>query len=143
MVGDRCNYYTKAIGLTLDDILRDRIQRNTSLNHQSYLVKISIALTMLIFVGGSINGAFSILTFQNKDVRKVGCGVYLLTSSITSLLTICMFTIKFWFVVLIQMASHANFTVLRGGCIFIEPLLKIISVFGWLVERMYRHRTSS
>jgi hypothetical protein len=35
------------------------------------------------------------LTFHNADSQKVGCGMYLLASSITSLVRMSMFTVKF------------------------------------------------
>ncbi|CAF1193465.1 unnamed protein product [Adineta steineri] len=125
IVGDRCNSYTKGIGLTLDDILRNEIRRNTTINNQSFLIKISIALTIIIFVGGLINSILSLITFQNLELRKVGCGIYLLSSSITSLLTISMLTIKFWFVILTQINLSVNKSILQIGCISIESLLKV------------------
>jgi hypothetical protein len=132
-VGGLCQFYSKSIGITLDDLLRDEIRSNTTMNNQSSLVKMSAALTMIIFVGGLINSILSLLTFQNKELRKVGCGMYLLASSITSLLTICMFTVKFWFVVLTQMNISTSLSVLRGGCVSIEPILKLfVYVDSWL-----------
>jgi len=74
-----------------------------SFRKQSALIQTAAGLSMIMFVIGFINGIFSLITFRNKELRKVGCGIYLLASSITSLLTITMFTIKFWFVVLIQL----------------------------------------
>jgi hypothetical protein len=96
-----------------------------TLNDQPFSVKMSAALTMIMFVAGLINSIFSLLTFQNATLRKVGCGMYLLASSTTSLLTICMFTVKFWFVVLTQMDTFINLSVIQGGCKSIEPLLKL------------------
>jgi hypothetical protein len=93
----------------------------------------SAALTMIMFVAGLINGVFAFLTFQNKDLRKIGCGMYLLASSITSLLTISMFTVKFWFVVLTQMNTSVPLSVRQGGCVSIEPILKLfIYLDAWL-----------
>jgi hypothetical protein len=112
--------------LTLDDILRDEIRPDMTLNSQSFSVKMSAALTIIMFVAGLINSFLSFLTFLREDLRKVGCGMYLLTLSITSLLTICMFTVKFWFVVLTQMnVASVSLSVLRGGCVSIEPVLKL------------------
>jgi hypothetical protein len=55
--------------------------------------------------------------------------MYLFASSITSLLTISMFTVKYWFVVLTQINSFIP----RGGCIIIEPLLKLfVYLDAWL-----------
>jgi hypothetical protein len=124
--GDRCQFYAKGIGLTLDDILRYQIRPNATLADQSLSIKVSAALTMIMFAAGLINSVLSLMTFQSRDSRKVGCGMYLLASSITSLLTVTMFTIKFWFVILTQMNVYVSHSVLRGGCISIEPLLKLM-----------------
>ncbi|CAF3857718.1 unnamed protein product, partial [Adineta steineri] len=133
VIGDQCNFYIKGIGLTLDDILRDELQPNTVLNNQSFSIKFSAALTIIMFVAGLINSILSFITFQNKDSQQVGCGIYLLVSSITSLLTITMFIIKFWFVVLNHINVSTNLSVLRGGCASIEPILKLfLYLNGWL-----------
>ncbi|CAF0721336.1 unnamed protein product [Adineta steineri] len=133
VIGGLCNVQTKGIGITLDDILRYEINRNVTLKNQSLLIKMSVGLTITMFLLGLINSILSLLTFQNENLRKVGCGIYLLASSITSLLTISMFTINFWFILLTQMNSSINLSVRRGGCISIEPLLKLFLYFDtWL-----------
>ncbi len=133
VIGDRCNLYVKSIGLTLDDILRDEFRLNTAFINQSFSIQISATLTIIMFVGGLVNSILSFITFKNKDSQQVGCGMYLLASSITSLLTVSMFTIKFWFVVLTQINVSTNLSVLRGGCVSIEPILKLFLYFdGWL-----------
>ncbi|CAF1251685.1 unnamed protein product [Adineta ricciae] len=96
-VGGPCSVRVKSIGLTLDDILRLEVNRNMAMHDQSFLIKISGALTVLMFIAGVLNSACSVLTFQNPKSRTVGCGLYLLASSLTSILTIIMFTIKFCF----------------------------------------------
>jgi hypothetical protein len=86
-----------------------------------------------MFISGSINSVLSLLTFKNKELRKVGCGMYLLASSITSLITISIFTVKFWFVLLTQMNVSTSLSVLRGGCVSIEPVLKLfVYLDSWL-----------
>ncbi|CAF3904384.1 unnamed protein product [Adineta steineri] len=133
VIGDQCNFHIKGIGLTLDDILRNELQPNKVLNNQSFSIKLSAALTIIIFVAGLINSILSFITFQHKDSQQVGCGMYLLTSSITSLLTISMFIIKFWFVVLTHINVSASLSVLRGGCVSIESILKLfLYLDGWL-----------
>ena len=88
---------------------------------------------MIMFVGGVINSALSFLTFQNRETRQVGTGIYLLASSITSFLTICMFTIKFWFFVLTQNNASTSRSVLHGGCLTIEPVLELaLYLDSWL-----------
>jgi len=119
--------------LTINDILRNKIQSNLSFRKQSALIQTAAGLTMIMFVIGFINGIFSLITFRNKELRKVGCGIYLLASSITSLLTITMFTMKFWFVVLIQLHSIVRSSILRTDCAFIGPVLKLcLYLDGWL-----------
>ncbi|CAF1085187.1 unnamed protein product [Adineta steineri] len=133
VIGNQCNFYIKGIGLTLDDILRDELQPNTVLSNQSFSIKLSAGLTIIMFVAGLINSILSFITFHHKDSQKVGCGMYLLTSSITSLLTISMLIIKFWFVVLTYINVSTNLSVLRGGCASIEPILKLfLYLDGWL-----------
>ena len=132
-LGDRCQSYSKSIGLTLDDILRYEIKQNTNLLEHSTLIRWNAILTMIMFLAGLINSVFSFVTFQNKEARQVGAGIYLLTSSITSFLTVCMFTLKFWFFVLTQMNMSTSRFILRGGCIAIEPALKLaLYLDGWL-----------
>ncbi len=93
----------------------------------------SATLTMIMFVGGLINSVLSLSTFLCAELRKTGCGIYLLSSSITSLLTISMLTIKFWFVILTQINVSVNLSVLRGGCVSVEPLLKVfVYLDTWL-----------
>lgn len=147
-IGDQCSLHTRAIGVTLDDIFYNKIRRNISLNKQSFFVKMSATITMIMFTGGLINSILSILTFQNIELRKVGCGVYLLASSITSLLTISLFTIKFWLFFLIEMNLNVNLFVIRFYCTFIESFLKTcLYLDSWLnacvaIERtiaVYKH----
>jgi hypothetical protein len=123
--GTQCQFYAKGFGLTLDDILRYEIHPNVTLSQQRISVKISALITMFMFLLGSINGICSCLTFKRKKSKQVGCGLYLFASSITSIVTISIFTLKFWFLVLSQMNIITNSTILRIGCISIEPLLKV------------------
>ena len=133
VVGDQCSLFTKGIGLTINDILRNKIQSNLSFRKQSALIQTAAGITMIMFVIGFINGIFSLITFRNKELRKVGCGIYLLASSITSLLTITMFTLKFWFVILIQLHSIVRSSILRTDCVFVGPVLKLcLYLDGWL-----------
>ncbi|CAF1084670.1 unnamed protein product [Adineta steineri] len=133
VIGNQCNFYIKGIGLTLDDILRDELQPNIMLNNQSFSIQISAGITIIMFIAGLINSVLSFITFQHKDSQKVGCGMYLLTSSITSLLTISMLIIKFWFVVLTYINVSTSLSVLRGGCASVEPILKLfLYLDGWL-----------
>ncbi|CAF4165851.1 unnamed protein product, partial [Adineta steineri] len=48
--GDRCQFYAKGIGLTLDDLLRYEIRPNSTLNDQSLVVKLSAVSVMILFL---------------------------------------------------------------------------------------------
>ncbi|UJR11418.1 hypothetical protein I4U23_015598 [Adineta vaga] len=131
--GNQCQFYAKGIGLTLDDLFRYEIRSNIRLSNQSEMVKLSMFFTMILFVIGLVNSILSLITFSRRDTRVVGCGIYLLMLSITSLITITVLMMKFWFVLLSQMNLETNRAVLRFGCLSIEPLLKFCSwMNNWL-----------
>jgi hypothetical protein len=131
--GDRCEFYAKGIGLTLDDILRYEIRPNITLRNQPLSIKVSAALTMIMFGLGLINCILSLVVFSNKDCRKVGCGIYLLASSITSFLTLSTLALKYWFLILTQMNITPNRSILRIECVYIESFLKLFLYFdSWL-----------
>ncbi|CAF0903897.1 unnamed protein product [Adineta steineri] len=131
--GDRCQFYAKGIGLTLDDLLRYEIRPNSTLNDQSLVVKLSATFIMIIFLIGLINGFLSYLVFHNRDSRKVGSGIYLRLSSIISILIVTMLIIKFWFVTYTYMNPLINRNILRIGCLVLEPLLRLfLNMSNWL-----------
>ncbi|CAF4773041.1 unnamed protein product, partial [Rotaria sp. Silwood2] len=88
-------------------------------------------------------GSLSIATFQVKRSREVGCGYYLLVSSISSMCMIIVLTIKFWQLVLSQMSIITNRSLLLFNCISIEIILKsCLASSEWLnacvaIERMF------
>ena len=118
--GDQCQFYAKDFGLTLDEILGYEIQRHRPLTEQTLPVKISLLITMLMFLIGTISGICSILTFSHPICQDTGCGMYLLSSSITSFFTVIVFTLKFIFLLLGQR------WILVLNCFFVEPSLKIL-----------------
>lgn len=100
---------------------------------QTVAVKVSIVLTTLTLVTGRINNILSITTFQLKNLCDVGCGLYLLTLSVISLISTILFSFKFWLLVLIQMASITNRTAILINCISIEFILRSLLTTGdWL-----------
>ena len=109
------------------------MKQNTTLIKHSSVVKASAALTMTLFVAGLINSILSFLTFHNSDARRVGSGMYLLASSITSLFTMCMCSLKFWFFVFTHTDEATGCSILRIGCVVIEPALKLaLYLDAWL-----------
>jgi len=73
---------------------------------------------------GLINGICSLMTFMNKEPRKVGCGYHLLGSSITTLVTTIIFSIKFWILLAAQMTYMNNRSFLYFQCRSIDFILR-------------------
>ncbi|CAF0799616.1 unnamed protein product [Adineta steineri] len=131
--GNRCQFYAKGIGLTLDDLLRYEIRPNSTLNDQSLVVKLSATVIMIIFIIGTLNGLLSYLVFHDRDSRKVGSGIYLRLSSIISILVVTMLIIKFWFVIYTHINPSIDRNIHRIGCILLEPMLRFfLHMSNWL-----------
>ncbi|CAF2727459.1 unnamed protein product [Rotaria sp. Silwood2] len=131
--GDRCQFYAKGIGLTLDDMLRYVIRPNLALNEQSIVIKLSAAFTMIILVAGLLNSLLSYLVFHHKNSRQVGSGMYLHLSAVVSGLVASLLTMKFWFVVFTHIDQSTNRGILHGGCVFLEIVLKFfLHMSNWL-----------
>ncbi|CAF4429427.1 unnamed protein product, partial [Adineta steineri] len=95
---------------------------------------------MLIF--SIINGLLSTLTFKSESLLKVGCGLYLLANSVISILTITIFTIKYFQLIIFQMKSITNASFIHFSCILTDVLLKILLSFGdWLYACVAIERT--
>ncbi len=141
--GTHCQFSTSGIGLSLDAILGYHIAPHLNLIHQPFIIKMSLALTIIFLVAGLINGILSIMTFRNKPVREVGCGLYLLGSSITTLLTMIMFGLKFLILLLAQMTIVSNRSFLSVQCYSIDIILRVcLHMDQWLnacvaTERAY------
>ncbi|CAF1254686.1 unnamed protein product [Adineta steineri] len=131
--GDRCQFYAKGIGLTLDDLLRYEIRPNSTLNDQSLVVKLSAVSVMILFLIGLLNSFFGYLVFHNRNCRKVASGIYLRLSSIISILVVSMLIIKFWFVTYTYMNLSLNRKILQIGCLLLEPMLRFfLHMSNWL-----------
>ncbi|CAF1187972.1 unnamed protein product [Adineta ricciae] len=141
--GDRCQFYAKGIGLILDDILRYEIRPNVTLINQPLSVTINAGLTIIMLIVGLFNSIVCFFTFQTEKSRQVGCGIYLVTSSATSFITMIMMTLKTSLLIFTQTNRSANINVLRWECVYIEVLLKLfVYMDNWLyscvaIERAY------
>ncbi|CAF0733292.1 unnamed protein product [Adineta steineri] len=102
--GTKCQFSTNRFDLSLDTILGYHILPRINIIHQPLIVQISIALTIIFMIAGLFNGILAMITFKNKRVRDVGCSLYILGSSMTTLFTMIMFGLKFWILILAQMA---------------------------------------
>jgi hypothetical protein len=104
-----------------------------SFRDQSLVVKWSAAVTLSIFLVGSLNSFFAFIVFNHRNTRQVGSGVYLLLSSIVSLLVVCMLTAKFWFVVVTRINPSVHRSILHLGCVLLEPGLRLFLYMNqWL-----------
>ncbi|CAF2113617.1 unnamed protein product, partial [Rotaria magnacalcarata] len=131
--GNRCQFYAKGIGLTLDDMLRYAIQPNIAFINQSIIVQFSAGMIMVLFVAGLLNSLPAYLVFRHPNYRQNGTGMYLHVSSIVSGLAISILAIKFWFVVITHIYQSVDRRILLGGCISIEIALKFcLHITNWL-----------
>ncbi|CAF4837752.1 unnamed protein product, partial [Rotaria socialis] len=131
--GSRCQFTTTGFGLSLDDIFGYDILPNVSFSRQPTVVKITTAFTIIILVLAIINGTLCITTFQTKRSLAIGTGFYLLLASITSLLTIILFALKFLFLLLSQISIVTIYHFLRSNCLFTNMLLTaFFAIEEWL-----------
>ncbi|CAF4466835.1 unnamed protein product, partial [Rotaria sp. Silwood2] len=140
--GRQCQFSTRDFIFSLDQILGYHIKPSISVHQQPFIVKFSIITTIMLILE-LIIGSLSIATFKVKTSREVGCGYYLLVSSISSMCMIIVLTIKFWQLVLSQMSIITNGSIMFIDCISIEIILKSCLVSSeWLndcvaMERMF------
>ena len=131
--GSRCQFSTKGSGPSLDVILGYHIQVNVPFFAQSSIVFTSVAVTFVMFFVGLVDALLSILTFQAKKVRQVGCGRYLLATSITSLLVITTLAIKIVLLIVSHMGLITRRSLLFGHCIVMDFLVRVLlNVGDWL-----------
>ena len=131
--GRLCQFTTSGFGLTLDAILGYDILSNPSMIHQPAIVQISLVLTVVFTIVGLINGLVGSMTFKSKIVREVGCGLYLLGSSMTTLLVMTLFGLKFLILLFTQMSMISNRSFLSVQCYSMDFLLRVsLTMDQWL-----------
>ena len=100
---------------------------------QPFAVRMSIVLSTILILMGFINGILSVITYKDKTVLKLGCGFYLLGLSITTLLTVTLFTLKFWILIFSQIGLIINPSFFNVQCILEDFLLRIsLTMEQWL-----------
>lgn len=129
----KCQFSTEGFSLSLDAILGYQIRPNSNLRSQSNAVKFCLILVPIMFTAGILGGLLSILTFFGKEPRKNACGIYLLSTSLVSVLATIMFTLKFIFLLVTQMAITTDEFFFLVQCKFVDFFLRILLNFGdWL-----------
>lgn len=93
----------------------------------------SFGLTVVFLVIGLINGILSLATFKHKAVRDFACGVYLLFSSVTTVLTMTLFGLKYFILLLTQTSILSNRLFIQIQCQSLDYLLRVcLSMDQWL-----------
>ncbi|CAF3407239.1 unnamed protein product [Rotaria socialis] len=123
--GARCQFSTHGFSLSLDAILSYHIRPGTSILNQPTAVQVSIVVSTAMILIGSINGILSLITFRNQTILKFSSGFYLLCSSITTLITVIIWTLKFWILIAIQTGLISNQSFLYVQCVLIDFFLQI------------------
>ena len=131
--GTRCQFTTSEFGLSLDAILAYHIIPNLNLFQQKSIIKIHLLLTILFGICGLINGILSFITFKNINTRNVGCGIYLLSSSITTILIISFFELKSFIYLYTQISNSSNESFLKIQCYLLDFFIRIcLNLDQWL-----------
>ena len=123
--GSRCQHRTSALGLSLDAILSYHIIPTKDFSRQPIIIKISLILTIIFMLAGLINGILSLVIFKKKSICTVGCGLYLLSSSITTIIITILFTLKFIVFILTQMTILTDMLIIRIQCYLLEFLIRV------------------
>ncbi|CAF1465911.1 unnamed protein product [Adineta ricciae] len=131
--GSRCQFTTSEFGLSLDAILAYYIIPDANIFHQTPIVKLSFSLTIVFIILGLINGTLSFVTFKNKRVLTVGCGIYLLSLSIITICTMILFGLKYFIYLSSQITIPSNISFLRMQCSSLDFLLQVcLHMDQWL-----------
>ena len=106
--GSICQFSTQGYSLSLDGIIGSHILLSASnLSQQSTIVRSAVAMILTVIILGIILNILSIGTFVQKETHEVGCGLYLLVSSIVGLLTTMMLLSKM-IILLVGERSHIS-----------------------------------
>ncbi|UJR16910.1 hypothetical protein I4U23_003808 [Adineta vaga] len=141
--GAKCQFSTKGFVLSLDYILGYHIKPNLSLSKQPFIVKLTIVIIVLMFIGGLINVILSVLTFYRKKTQAVGCGIYLFISSWISIILISFLVMKCVQLIFSQMNLLTNRSWLNFSCQFLDMFIQVtLTSNDWLygsvsIERVF------
>jgi len=131
--GRRCQHRTSGFGLSLEGILGSQILPIKSLYNQPTIILTSFGLILVFTLLGWLNSIISLITFNNKSVCEVGCGLYLLGLSIISLILTVVFLLKFLFLFLIQttVLHYGLFMIIQ--CYSLDYLIQVCMCLNqWL-----------
>ena len=131
--GRRCQHRTSGFGLSLEGILGSQILPIKSLSKQPTIILTSFALILVFMLAGLTNGIVSLITFKNKSVCEVGCGLYLLSLSIISIILMIVFQLKFILLLLTQMTILSDGLFMKIQCHSLDYLIQVcLCLDQWL-----------
>ena len=131
--GTQCQFSTTIFGLSLNAILGYHIQPFVGITKQPWIVQAGVVISIVFVLTGSVNGILTLITFMSKVTRNVGCGYYLFSTSIATLVITVMFGLKFWILVLTQMQVISNRSFLSFQCRLVDYLLQCaLNMDQWL-----------
>ena len=140
--GRRCQFNTQGFDLSLDAIIGHSIYPNVHFLRQPNIIKVTVTITIVMYLIALVNGILTLITFRADSLRKLGSGIYLITASIVALINIHIFALKVLFLILSQMSLITNLVFLRFNCITFDFLLKFLSNSGnWLSACVAIERT--
>ncbi|CAF1455961.1 unnamed protein product [Adineta ricciae] len=141
--GTYCQFTTSGFSLSLDGILGYHIRPYINIVQQPAIVKFSIGFALVLAISGVINSILTMITFSKKDERDIGCGSYLLVSSIVTFFTMIIVSLKFWILLDAQMTYKTDRTYLELQCRTLDFLVRTgLNMDQWLnacvsIERVF------
>lgn len=112
-----------------------------SIHKQARTIKVCLAMLISLVVLGLLMNSLSIVTFTRPPCHEVGCGQYLLGTSVTGQLSIFAFAAKFIYVLVTQIN---NTLTTRSSCIILELALRTPpTCTNWLHACVSAERASS
>ncbi|CAF0849449.1 unnamed protein product [Didymodactylos carnosus] len=121
--GSLCQFTTSDYMLSIDSLIGPDIRTNvTTLKQQLSIVKVYLGLSIVLIIIGSILNLLSFMTFCQRKTREVGCGIYLLCSSVINQISLCIYFSKFLYLLQIQMFNKRNIY----ACVILEYLIRVL-----------------
>jgi hypothetical protein len=112
-----CQFSTGGYSLSLHGIIGSHILLTVStISQQSQVVQISVGIISIVAIFGIVLNILSISTFIQKETHEVGCGLYLLASSISGIFTTIILICK---ISLLLMGERS-----QASCSIVEFFLK-------------------
>ena len=131
--GSLCQLTTRGFALSLESIIGYLIRPKLTLEKQMGIIKLAVVLTTVMLIVGVLLNLLAISTFIQRTTLEVGVGHYVLASSIVSLMTMIVFSLKFYTLLATQMGLITNATTLNMNCKAIEYLVTGQFVAGQFV----------